>query len=63
MRYLVCFKEDDREVCLDEEELREKRIKEYIDSRIQELLTQYDIEISIDQASGKGVGKWKKKQS
>jgi hypothetical protein len=62
MTYLVCFKEADREVCFEEEELREKRIKEYIDSKLKELLTQYEIEISIDPSTLKGVGKWQRKQ-
>jgi len=61
MTNMVCWEEDGKMVCWDEETYREKRIKEYIDSKLKELLENYEVEITIDPTTLKGVGKWRKK--
>jgi aspartokinase-like uncharacterized kinase len=42
------------------EDLKELR-EQYIDSKFRELLTQYEIEITIDPKSFKGIGRFKKR--
>jgi hypothetical protein len=41
------------------EDVKELVVKELIEI----LTTQYEVEITVDITSGKGVGKWRKKQS
>lgn len=52
--------------CEGEEERRarelEERLKQYIENKLKELLEQYEIEITVNVAEGKGVGKWRKKR-
>jgi hypothetical protein len=65
---IVCWREsEERIVCVDKEEARDKALKEYIDSKLQEMLQmlaqQYEIEVTLDPSTLKGVGRWRKKQS
>jgi len=65
---IVCWREsEERIVCVDKEEARDKALKEYIDSKLQEMLQiltqQYEVEVSLDPTTLKGVGRWKRKQS
>jgi N-acetylglutamate synthase/N-acetylornithine aminotransferase len=46
---------------MQEREATLEDLKEYIDSKLQELLTQYEIEITVDLQSGRGVGRWRKR--
>jgi hypothetical protein len=63
MKYIICLKEDDHETCLDEEE----RLKKYMEAKLEELLKalveQYEIEVTLDPQTLKGVGRWKRKKS
>jgi hypothetical protein len=62
---IVCF--EDR--CEREEDLKrrelEERLKQHIEQRLQELLQrltqEYEIEVSLDPSTLKGVGRWKRK--
>jgi hypothetical protein len=64
---VICF--EDR--CEREEERRarelEERLKQHLEDKLAEMLKalveQYEIEVTIDIQTGKGVGKWKKKRS
>lgn len=65
---IVCWREsEERIVCVDKEEARDKALKEYIDSKLQEMLQiltqQYELEVTLDPTTLKGVGRWRKKQS
>jgi methyl coenzyme M reductase beta subunit len=37
-------------------------LSKYVDMKIQDLVTKYDIEVTIDPTTFKGVGRWRKKQ-
>jgi hypothetical protein len=67
MSHIVCWREsEEKMVCIDREEARDKAIKEYIDSKLQELLNtliqQHEIEITLDPNTLKGAGRWRRKQ-
>jgi len=68
---IVCWYEADEVRCEGEEERRarelEERIKQHVEAKIQELLQklvqEYEIEVSLDPNTMKGVGRWRRKQS
>jgi len=67
---ITCWEETGEIKCEREEDRRarelEERLKQYINAKLEELLKalveQYEVEITINVADGKGVGRWKKKQ-
>jgi hypothetical protein len=68
---IICFEEAGELRCEREEELRfrelEEKLKQHVETKLLELLKtlieQYEMEITVNIESGKGVGKWKRKQS
>jgi hypothetical protein len=68
---IVCFEEGGEVRCEREEERArrelEERLKRHVETKLVELLKslveQYEIEVTVDIQSGKGVGRWRRKQS
>jgi hypothetical protein len=62
MSYVVCREEKGELYCIDAEDV----LKEYIASKLKELLRelveQYEIEITLEIKTGKGVAKFRKKE-
>jgi hypothetical protein len=65
----VCWEEAGELRCESEEERARRELEErlkQLEDKLSELLTkltqEYEVEITLDSASGKGVGKWRKKQ-
>lgn len=66
MSTIICF--EDR--CEREEERArrelEEKLKQHIETKLAELLSkltqEYEIEVTVDIQSGKGVGRWRRKQ-
>jgi hypothetical protein len=63
---IICFEEQGKVRCESEEERRarelEEKLKHYIEDKLKELVEQYEVEITVNVAEGKGVGKWRKKR-
>jgi len=68
---IICFEVEGQIVCEREEDRRarelEEKLKQHLGSKLLELLKtlieQYELEITVNIESGKGVGRWKRKQS
>jgi hypothetical protein len=66
----VCWEDNGEIKCEREEDRRarelEERLKQHMEAKLFELLKalveQYEIDVSLDPTSGKGVGRWKRKQ-
>ena len=71
MSTIICFEVEGELKCEREEDLKmkglEERLKQHFETKLLELLKalveQYEIEITVNIESGKGVGKWRRKQS
>jgi len=67
---ITCWEEAGEIKCEREEDRRarelEERLKQHIESKLLELLSkltqEYEIEVSLDPSTLKGVGRWKRKQ-
>jgi ribosome-associated translation inhibitor RaiA len=67
---IVCFEEAGEVRCEREEERRarelEEKLKQHVETKLTELLQtlveQYEMEVTVDIQSGKGVGRWRKKR-
>jgi hypothetical protein len=66
---IICFEVEGETRCESEEERARRELEErlkQLEDKLSELLTkltqEYEVEITLDSASGKGVGKWRKKQ-
>jgi hypothetical protein len=67
----VCFEEKGEIRCEREEERRarelEEKLKQRVEAKLEEMLKtlveRYEIEVTVDLQSGKGVGRFKKKPS
>jgi len=70
MSTIICWEEAGEVKCEREEDRRarelEERLKQHIEAKLEGLLKalveQYEMEIRVNVAEGKGVGKWKRKQ-
>jgi hypothetical protein len=68
---IICFEVNGEIKCESEEERRarelEEKLKQHVEAKLAELLKtlveQYEIEVSLDPSTLKGVGRWRKKQS
>jgi N-acetylglutamate synthase/N-acetylornithine aminotransferase len=63
---IACWEEKGEVKCEREEDLKrrelEEKIKHYIEDKLKELVEQYEIEVTVDLQSGRGVGRWRKKR-
>jgi hypothetical protein len=67
---IVCFEVEGELRCEREEERArrelEERLKQHMEAKLTELLQtlveQYEMEVTVDIQSGKGVGRWRKKR-
>jgi hypothetical protein len=67
---IVCFEEAGELKCEREEERArrelEEKLKQHVEAKLVELLQrltqEYEIEVTIDPASFRGVGRWRRKQ-
>ena len=66
MSTIICFEVEGQIVCEREEDRArrelEERLRKYIEDKLKELLEQHEVEITFDITTGKGVGKWRRKQ-
>ena len=70
MSMITCWEEAGEIKCEREEDRRarelEERLKQHIESKLLELLSkltqEYEIDVSLDPSTLKGVGRWKRKQ-
>jgi CTP-dependent riboflavin kinase len=68
--FIICWEEAGETKCEREEERRvreiEERLKQYLEAKLAELLSkltqEHEIEITVNVAEGKGVGRWRRKQ-
>ena len=71
MSTIICFEVEGQVVCEREEDRRarelEEKLKQHIEAKLEELLKalveQYELEITIDIKSGRGVARWRRKRS
>jgi hypothetical protein len=67
---IICWEEEGLTKCGSEEDLKikelEERLKQHLEAKLSEMLKtlveQYEIEITVNVAEGKGVGRWRKKR-
>ena len=66
MSTIICWEEAGEIKCEREEDRArrelEERLKQHIEAKLKELLEQHEVEITFDITTGKGVGKWRRKQ-
>ena len=70
MSSIICFEVNGEIRCEREEDWRarelEEKLKQHVEAKLAELLgkltQEYEIEVTVDITTGKGVGRWKKKQ-
>ena len=66
MSSIICFEVEGQIVCEREEDRRarelEERLKQHIEAKLKELVEQYEIEVTLDPQTLKGVGRWRKKR-
>jgi Ni,Fe-hydrogenase maturation factor len=67
---IICWEEAGEVRCEREEDVKrrelEERLKQHLEAKLSEMLKtlveQYEIEITVNVAEGKGVGRWRKKR-
>jgi phosphotransferase system HPr-like phosphotransfer protein len=70
MSSIICWEEAGEVRCEGEEERRarelEEKLKQHLEAKLAEMLKtlveQYEVEITVNVAEGKGVGRWRRKQ-
>jgi len=70
MSTIICWEEAGEIKCEREEDRRarelEERLKQHVETKLLELLSkltqEYEIEVSLDPSTLKGVGRWRKKR-
>jgi len=66
MSTIICFEVEGQIVCEREEDRArrelEERLRKYIEDKLKELVEQYEIEVTLDPQTLKGVGRWRKKR-
>jgi hypothetical protein len=62
---IICWEEAGEIKCESEEERRarelEEKLKQHIEVKLKELFEQYELEVTIDVKTGRGVGRWRRK--
>jgi hypothetical protein len=63
---IVCFEVEGELRCESEEERArrelEERLKQHVEALLKTLVEQYEIEVTLDPSTLRGVGRWRKKR-